>query len=441
MATFYPGITYVIPCGAEKLDRPAPARDLYTGQMFRHALRCVERIAADDVAEGRGPARVLVLSGRYGLVELDQVLEPYEQRITGPGAVTADTLTAQADRLGIGWDEVTERGSAVYAFLPAAYLGVLDTALRALDVYVQDVYEGSETQRADGTWRRSIGGQRRVLSLAARPGAAPAPAAGEDGGPVVWIGGDVHAFAWGEPILVSYGRLRDAQVLPVATAPWVCDSRGFTEIREHGAWTIPAERYAADLRRYAAEVGHLVWAAPQDWPATAELLARTGLDEAEHQRRTIASTVRLRQLAPDVPVMFVVTGRDVAGYLRHLRMYQEAGVDLRAEPGVIGVGALVGRPAREVVDIITLLHAAGLRRLHGFGVKGRALDLVGPLLESVDSAAWSAGARHRGGACTHGEGVRHERNCPHAARTWAAGQRTRAARAAAQEMLPLFAAG
>lgn len=31
------GITYVIPCGGEKLAHPAAARDLYQGQHFRHA--------------------------------------------------------------------------------------------------------------------------------------------------------------------------------------------------------------------------------------------------------------------------------------------------------------------------------------------------------------------------------------------------------------------
>ena len=36
------GITYIIPCAGSKLDRPAPARDLYTGTMFRHTLNAAE---------------------------------------------------------------------------------------------------------------------------------------------------------------------------------------------------------------------------------------------------------------------------------------------------------------------------------------------------------------------------------------------------------------
>ena len=416
------GITYVIPCGGAKLDHPAAARDLYRGQHFRHALSNMERLAALDEAEGRGPARLLILSARHGLVELDTVLQPYEQRIDAPGAVTATTLTEQARTLGIDW------GAQVYAVLPKAYLARLDQALRALDVYVQDIYEATA----------SIGEQRRVLSIIGRP---PTVRPAADGpGPVLWLGGDTNAFTWGVPLMVSYGRLRHTRILPVATAPWVIDSRGFNEITEHGRWTIDPAQYVTDLRRYRAEIGHLIWAAPQDWPAAAPMLERTGLSEQEHQRRTIASVLELRALAPDLDVITVVTAKDAAGYLRHVRLYGEAGIDLRAERLPIGVGALVGRSPTEAADIIRLLHAAGLTRLHGFGVKSAVLDAVGGLLHSVDSMAWSQDARRRSGLCPHGL-TRWERNCPRAAQQWGTRQQRRAARAQVQPMLPLFDLG
>ena len=47
---------YVIPCGAEKQDKAAPARDLYTGSMFKHTL-------AAALAQGD---RVLVMSAKHG---------------------------------------------------------------------------------------------------------------------------------------------------------------------------------------------------------------------------------------------------------------------------------------------------------------------------------------------------------------------------------------
>jgi hypothetical protein len=416
----YPGITYVIPCSGAKIDRPAPARDLYTCSMFRHTLGNAEQCAVLDEAAGLGPARVLILSARYGLVDPGQVLEPYDVRMGQPGSVSAATLAAQALALGIDW------GAQVYALLPRPYLARLDEALRTLDVYVQDVYEAT----------RGIGEQKRVNVHIGRPSTAATALAGP--GPMVWLGGDVHAFWWGTPLLVSYGRLRAAKTLPAATAPWVCDSRAFSEITQHGTWTISAEQYAADLVRYAREIGHLAWAAPQDWPCRQPLLDATGLTEAEHQQRTIASVQRLRELAPTVPIICVVTGLTAAGYLRHLQMYRAAGIDLHAEQLAVGVGGLVGRPPTEAADIIRTLYAAGLHRLHGFGVKGRVLDLVGGLLESVDSAAWSAEARRRGGLCPHGL-TQWERNCPLAAQHWGDQQRDRVARATIQEVLPLFA--
>jgi hypothetical protein len=421
----YPGITYVIPCGGKKLDHAAPARDLYCGSMFRHTLANVEQLAALDEAEGRGPARVVILSALHGLVGLDTVLEPYDQRMDQAGSVAAETLTGQALALGIDW------GAQVYAFLPRAYLARLDEALRVLDVYVQDVYEG-----CTGNLQ-----QKRVNVVVGQPatGRSSVPVVEEGDGPRMWIGADVHGFWWGVPILVSYGRLRESRELPRAAAPWVCDSRGFNEIADYGVWTISAEQYVADLRRYAVEIGRMEWAAPQDWPAARHLLDRTGLTEHEHQVRTIESVKRLRAMAPDLPIIAVVTGETLAGYLRHVAMYRAAGIDLRNERLVVGVGALVKRPAEEAADIIRTLHAAGLKRLHGFGVKGAVLSLVGPLVESVDSASWSAEIRHRAeGPCPHGL-VKWERNCPIAAQQWAAQQRVRAATAVVQEALPLFA--
>ncbi|XVU24189.1 DUF7221 family queuine tRNA-ribosyltransferase-like protein [Actinoplanes sp. CA-054009] len=414
-----PGITYVIPCGAAKLDRPAAARDLYTGQHFRHALANVQRLAALDDAEGRGPTQLLILSAHHGLVDPDTILDPYEQRMDAPGAITATALTAQALKLGIDW------GSQVYAAVPKPYLARLDQALREIDVYVQDIYEGTA----------SIGEQRRVLSIIGRPSAEPAAPAGP--GPAMWLGGDVHAFAWGVPLMVSYGRLRHARVLPVAGQPWVIDSRGFHEIAEHGRWTIDAAQYVNDLRRYRDEIGHLVWAAPQDWPAAPPMIERTGLSEEEHQQRTTASVLQLRALTPDVDIIAVVTGTTAAGYLNHCRIYAEAGIDLRLERLPVGIGALVGRSATEAADIIRVLYAAGLHRLHGFGVKGPVLDLVGGLLHSIDSASWAQEARLRQGHCPHGL-VRWERNCPLAAQQWGDRQRQRGARAQVQPMLPLF---
>ncbi|SDT74174.1 deazapurine DNA modification protein DpdA family protein [Actinoplanes derwentensis] len=408
----YGGITYVVPCGAQKRNRPARARDLYLGQMFHHTLVAAERAAAADTAESGSPARVLILSGRYGLVHPDQLLEPYEQRIDVPGAVSAATIAAQATAFGIGWR------AEVYALLPKAYLARLDAALKPLDVYVQDVYEGCG----------SIFEQRRVNTFVRLPGAAAADTDTAGPGLLVWIGGDVSALWEGDRVLISYDRLRTVKTPPVATAAWVLDSGAYRHLEKNRTWTVSAARYAADIRRYAAEIGRLVWAAPQDWPASPRTLTATGLTEFEHQIRTTVSVIQLRAADTGVPILPVLTGATPAGYLRHLDMYRRAGVDLHAEP-LVGVGALLGRPRAEAAAIVRLLHAAGLTRLHLFGGKGRLLETVGHLATSIDSSGWSDQARRREELCPHGL-VKWERNCPQAAREWAARQAALAARAA-----------
>jgi hypothetical protein len=433
----FTGITYVIPCGAAKLDHAAPASELYTGQMFRHTYENVARLAADDRAAGRGggQVRILVLSALYGLVEIDQQIEPYDLKMGAAGSVTAERVREQATELGMGWgagDDPEDVPGEVYALLPKAYLRVLDEALREIYVYVQDVYEGCG----------GIGDQRRVNAIIGRPDAVPTEQPAE--GLRLWIGGDVPALWWGLPVLISYGRLCRAKSLPVASAPWVLDSRGFNEIMQYGRWTITVEQYAADVIRYAEQIGRLEWVAPQDWPAGVAALERTGLTECRHQELTICAYEALvRLLAPHgIHVIPIVTGTTLAGYLRHLAMWKAAGHDLTAHDGVIGIGALVKRAPAEVAGIIRALYAAGVRRMHGLGVKGPALALVGPLLESVDSASWSDEIRREAeeagedGLCPHGL-VKYERNCRMAAQDWSARQRALAAGAWVQEMLPV----
>lgn len=124
-------IFLIIPCGADKLDHAAPARDLYCGSMFRSSLAAVQAEAADT------EATILILSALHGLITLDTVLEPYNVKMGDAGSVTAQTVAAQAAALGMDWESRPD----VYAFLPNRYFAVLDEALRSDDVYASQVYE------------------------------------------------------------------------------------------------------------------------------------------------------------------------------------------------------------------------------------------------------------------------------------------------------------
>lgn len=196
----------------------------------------------------------------------------------------------------------------------------------------------------------------------------------------------------GVPLFVSHRTLREYKTLPRAIAPWALDSGGFTEINLHGEWRTTPEEYAAAVRRYRDEVGLLEWAAPQDWMNEPTVLKRTGLTVPQHQLLTVENYLRLRNIAPDLPIVPVLQGWQPDDYLRCADIYDAAGVDLTAEK-VVGVGTVCRRQDTTTADLIfTRLAARGIN-LHGFGIKVDGLRRYAHALVSADSMAWSAGAR------------------------------------------------
>ena len=203
--------------------------------------------------------------------------------------------------------------------------------------------------------------------------------------------------------------------LPRAVTSWALDSGGFTQLRDHGRWTITPEQYVAEVRRCRDEIGRLAWAAPQDWMTEPYITAKTGLAVVDHQRRTVDNYLHLRSLAPDLPFVPVVQGQTLADYETCIHLYERAGVDLTHQH-LVGVGSVCRRQAtREIQHIVAGLAGLGLR-LHGFGVKIAGLARYGPYLASADSLAWSAWGRRTRPGCTSGHAS--EANCQRFALDW-----------------------
>ncbi|WP_181802073.1 DUF6884 domain-containing protein [Streptomyces shenzhenensis] len=77
----------VIPCGSRKLGWPARAADIYVGSYHRACRRAADALRPD---------RLLILSARHGLLDLDDVIEPYDTPHGAADAVTSQILLAQA---------------------------------------------------------------------------------------------------------------------------------------------------------------------------------------------------------------------------------------------------------------------------------------------------------------------------------------------------------
>jgi hypothetical protein len=214
------------------------------------------------------------------------------------------------------------------------------------------------------------------------------------GGPEFWIGAP-HGAAlarWGVPVCVSRNTLTARASLPRAAESWMCDSGAFSEIKEHGTWTVTPRQYVRDLRRFRDEISRLVWCGPQDWMCEPDMLAKTGLSVREHIHRTVGNYLDLMAEDPGVDIRPTVQGWRPAEYVYCVELYARHGIDLTTYP-LVGVGSVCRRKrTRDAVAVLATLAGMGLK-LHGYGLKTEALELGAEYLVSADSMAWSADAR------------------------------------------------
>ena len=194
------------------------------------------------------------------------------------------------------------------------------------------------------------------------------------------------------PLFLSARRLRRYKKLPWARCPWAIDSGGFSELNLYGTWKTSPATYAAEVRGWA-DAGRLRWAAIQDWMCEPFVLEKTGKTLREHQDLTVASWRTLTGIDPSLPWCPVVQGFTLAEYRDCVKLYEDAGTDLRTLP-VVGLGSICRRQAtKEAAKIIEALASDGLK-LHAFGLKTQGIPAVKDFLTSADSMAWSFAARY-----------------------------------------------
>lgn len=213
-----------------------------------------------------------------------------------------------------------------------------------------------------------------------------------------YLGVDHPTWLWREelidvPLFISHRALRGRVTpFPRARTDWALDSGGFTELSLHGKWVTGTEEYVDAIRRYQSELGRLQWASPQDWMCEPWMTEKTGLSVAAHQDLTIENFLELTDLAPELPIIPVLQGWEIADYHRHVEAYASAGVDLAAHQ-TVGIGSVCRRQATSQIAVIfETLEARGLS-MHGFGVKSAGLTSYAHHLSSADSLAWSFWAR------------------------------------------------
>ena len=209
-----------------------------------------------------------------------------------------------------------------------------------------------------------------------------------------YLGTHKVAQHWWEhriPLFVSRRTLMGRKTLPRARSHWALDSGGFTELSMYGEWRTSVPEYICDVQRFAVEIDHLEWVAPQDWMCEPHILAKTGLTVYDHQERTVDNFRRLRDML-GMQVIPVLQGWTLDDYFACWDEYAEQGVELADEP-IVGLGSVCRRQDTSYAGrIVRALAGEGLR-LHYFGAKVTGLDRFHDVLASADSLAWSYQAR------------------------------------------------
>lgn len=83
----------IIPCGNKKSDSPQRAEDLYIGGYFKACLRFAKAVTTPD--------RIRILSAKYGLLELDRIIAPYNLHMIAKSRITKEEIEKQAIEQGL----------------------------------------------------------------------------------------------------------------------------------------------------------------------------------------------------------------------------------------------------------------------------------------------------------------------------------------------------
>ena len=126
--------TALISCGKRKASDPAPARDLYQGDLFQKSLAYAEQVVGVDES--------YILSAKHGLIALDEVIAPYEMTLNTMGV--AD-IREWADRvLGQLWSVADLEKDRFTILAGANYRKFLVPHMRNVEVPLEGLMFGQQ---------------------------------------------------------------------------------------------------------------------------------------------------------------------------------------------------------------------------------------------------------------------------------------------------------
>lgn len=150
----------IVSCGGRKavyadgIRKGEPVIGARAGELYVGSYHQAARRAADVLTRGGRSGRVLILSAKWGLVELDQHILNYDLKAGDPGTVDGETLRRQAHELGVSGAAVTVLGGKAYTKLTrevwqditdvcAGARGIGDHLARFAEIYGPERHRGT----------------------------------------------------------------------------------------------------------------------------------------------------------------------------------------------------------------------------------------------------------------------------------------------------------
>lgn len=95
----------LISCVSKKLEKKSKAKDLYISPLFKYNLR---------YANSLNPDKIFILSAEYGLLDLEQEVEPYDKTFN---SMKQNEIKAWAERVLSQLKEVSDINNDKFIFL------------------------------------------------------------------------------------------------------------------------------------------------------------------------------------------------------------------------------------------------------------------------------------------------------------------------------------
>ncbi len=130
-----PNQIVLISCVSKKLSRKAPARDLYISPLFRLNFQYATKLA---------PSKIYILSAKYGLVNIEDEIEPYNVTLIN---MSASERKKWATKVLVQLSECSDLRRDHFIFLAGnKYRQYLIPKLKSYDVPMQGLPIGKQLQ-------------------------------------------------------------------------------------------------------------------------------------------------------------------------------------------------------------------------------------------------------------------------------------------------------